>query len=100
MQRAILVSVFLLISLAFAQTGSDIIQASGVKGGLAVHINCGDAELTQTLQVESFPGQPGREPPPAASDQELRGIAESFANTAGASRPRGLGIFVPPHEER
>jgi MscS family membrane protein len=62
-----------------------------------------DVELafpTQTLQVESFPGQAGREPPPAASDQELRGIAESFANTAGASRPRGLGIFVPPHEER
>ena len=62
-----------------------------------------DVELafpTQTLQVESFPGQPGREPPPAASDQELRGIAESFASTGGSGRPRGLGIFVPPNEER
>jgi MscS family membrane protein len=55
---------------------------------------------TQTLEVESFPGQPGREPPAAASAEELRAIAESYASTAGAGRPRGLGIFVPPHEER
>ena len=55
---------------------------------------------TQTLEVESFPGRPGKEPLPAASDEELRAVAESYASTAGAGRPRGLGIFVPPHEER
>jgi MscS family membrane protein len=54
---------------------------------------------TQTLEIESLPGQPGREPPAAASAEELRAIAESYASTAGASRPRGLGIFVPPHED-
>ena len=55
---------------------------------------------TQTLEIESFPGRPGKEPLPAASDAELRAVAESYASTAGAGRPRGLGIFVPPHEER
>jgi MscS family membrane protein len=55
---------------------------------------------TQTLEIESFPGQPGREPPVAASAEELRAIAESYASTADAGRPHGLGIFVPPHEER
>jgi MscS family membrane protein len=67
-----------------------------VLAGLGVEL----AFATQTLQVENFPGQPGREPLPAASDQELRGIAESFASTAGSGRPRGLGMFLPPHEER
>jgi len=55
---------------------------------------------TRTLEVESFPGQPGQEPPVAASAEELRAIAESYASTVGAGRPHGLGIFVPPHEER
>ena len=54
---------------------------------------------TQTLEIEAFPGQPGREPMGDASAEELRAIAESYASTAGAGRPRGLGIFVPPHEE-
>ena len=55
---------------------------------------------TQTLEIESFPGRPGREPLAAASDEKLRAVAESYASTTGAGCPRGLGIFVPPHEER
>ena len=54
---------------------------------------------TQTLEIEAFRGQPGREPMPDASAEELRTIAESYASTAGAGRPRGLGIFVPPHKD-
>jgi small-conductance mechanosensitive channel len=54
---------------------------------------------TQTLEIEAFPGRPGREPMADASAEELRNIAESYASTASAGRPRGLGIFVPPHEE-
>jgi len=54
---------------------------------------------TQTLEIEAFPGQSAREPMGEASAVELRAIAESYASTAGAGRPRGLGIFVPPHEE-
>jgi len=54
---------------------------------------------TQTLEIETFPGQPEPEPVPDASAEELRAIAVSYASAAGAGRPRGLGIFVPPHEE-
>jgi len=54
---------------------------------------------TQTLEIETFPGQPGREPLPDASAEELRAIAARYASPGGAGRPRGLGIFVPPHEE-
>ena len=54
---------------------------------------------TQTLEIETFPGQPEREPVPDASAEELRAIAEHYASPEGAGRPRGLGIFVPPHEE-
>ncbi|MCH7916714.1 MAG: PQQ-binding-like beta-propeller repeat protein [Planctomycetes bacterium] len=36
---------------AIAMTGSDIIEDSGIKGGLIVHIGCGDATLTTALQV-------------------------------------------------
>ena len=54
---------------------------------------------TQTLEIEAFRGQPGREPTPDASAEELRTIAESYASTAGAGRARGLGILVPSHED-
>ncbi len=40
------------ISLCF---GNDIIESSGVKGGLIVHIGCGDGKLTATLRAnDSF----------------------------------------------
>ncbi|MEA3275164.1 MAG: mechanosensitive ion channel family protein [Pseudomonadota bacterium] len=65
---------------------------------LADALGVGFAFPTQTLEIESFPGQPGREPRPAASDDELRRIAEDFGRGTSA-RPGGLGIFVPPHEE-
>ncbi|MGB5733526.1 MAG: mechanosensitive ion channel domain-containing protein, partial [Thiohalocapsa sp.] len=42
---------------------------------------------TQTLEIETFPGQPEREPVPDASAEELRAIAESYASAAGAGRP-------------
>ncbi|UHD15658.1 mechanosensitive ion channel family protein [Thiocapsa bogorovii] len=54
---------------------------------------------TQTLQFETFPGQPEQERVPDVIAEELRTIAVSYASAAGAGRARGLGIFVPPHEE-
>ena len=36
---------------AFAVTGHEIIEDSGIRGGLIVHIGCGDAKLTTALQV-------------------------------------------------
>ena len=52
----ILVLVVLVTSgLAVAASGSDIIKASGVKGGLVVHLGCGDGKLTaELLAGESF----------------------------------------------
>ncbi len=34
-----------------AETGGDIIAASGIKGGLVVHLDCGDGKLTAELRV-------------------------------------------------
>ena len=31
-------------------SGSEILEATGIKGGVVVHIGCGDSELTQKLQ--------------------------------------------------
>lgn len=67
---------------------------------LADSLGVGFAFPTQTVEIETFPGQPGREPLPAASDEELRHIADDYADADASARPRGLGIFVPPHEER
>ncbi len=36
---------------AIAESGREIIDASGVKGGLVVHIGCGDGKLTAELRV-------------------------------------------------
>jgi MscS family membrane protein len=54
---------------------------------------------TQTLEIEAFPGQPEPAPPTAGSTDELRALAAGFGSAEQAARPRGLGIFVPPHEE-
>ena len=32
-----------------AQTGKNILKATGVKGGLVVHIGCGDGRMTASL---------------------------------------------------
>ncbi|NQV35425.1 MAG: PQQ-binding-like beta-propeller repeat protein [Phycisphaeraceae bacterium] len=50
-QRAMLVGLLVFTTSAFAQTGSEIIRESGIKGGLIVHIGCGDAKLTSELTV-------------------------------------------------
>jgi hypothetical protein len=62
-----------------------------------------DADLVPLLAALGLGGLAlalaAREPVPDASAQELRAIAERYASTDAAARPRGLGIFVPPHEE-
>ncbi|MHC4580948.1 MAG: hypothetical protein ACYS14_05785, partial [Planctomycetota bacterium] len=40
---------------ALAESGAEIINASGVKGGLVVHLGCADGRLTAELRVgESY----------------------------------------------
>lgn len=42
-------------TLCLAQSATEIIQASGVKGGIVIHIGCGDGALTAGLRVnDSF----------------------------------------------
>jgi MscS family membrane protein len=66
---------------------------------LAAALDVQFAFPTQTLEIETFPGQPEPPPPAAGSPDELRAVAAGFGSAEKAARPRGLGIFVPPHEE-
>ena len=54
---------------------------------------------TQTLEVERLPGHPPTAVDPPA-DEELAAVAKSFGAGGSAARPRGLGLFTPPTEER
>jgi small-conductance mechanosensitive channel len=54
---------------------------------------------TQTLAIETFPGQPHPEATAPNDDEELRRLAHTFGAGGSASRPRGTGIFTPPSEE-
>ena len=50
MRELCLSMVLLLLPAALrAGTGNDVIEASGVKGGLVVHVGCGSGELTAGL---------------------------------------------------
>ncbi|PIW18335.1 MAG: hypothetical protein COW34_04355, partial [Armatimonadetes bacterium CG17_big_fil_post_rev_8_21_14_2_50_66_6] len=41
----------LLASIAVAQDGTALLQQSGIKGGLVVHVGCGDGTLTAQLRA-------------------------------------------------
>jgi 2-polyprenyl-3-methyl-5-hydroxy-6-metoxy-1,4-benzoquinol methylase len=46
---------FALCPSLFADEASDILSQSGVKGGIVVHVGCGDGTLTQKLRAnESY----------------------------------------------
>ncbi|NQU22539.1 MAG: methyltransferase domain-containing protein, partial [Candidatus Nealsonbacteria bacterium] len=51
--RIVLIGIFataaLLCCVATAETADEILQATGVQGGLVVHVGCGDGRLTATL---------------------------------------------------
>ena len=52
MKRVVVVlAVLLAAGLAFGDSGGDIIEACGIKGGLVVHIGCRDGKLTAQLRV-------------------------------------------------
>ena len=42
---------FLFLSPALADEASDILSQSGVKGGIIVHVGCGDGTITQKLRA-------------------------------------------------
>jgi outer membrane protein assembly factor BamB len=53
MKRLALVLALTMITaaLAIAETGREIVDASGIKGGLVVHLGCGDGKLTAELRA-------------------------------------------------
>jgi len=67
-------------SLLAATSGEELLDASGVKGGLVVHLGCGDGELTASL---------------CANDRYLvQGLDADAANVAAArSHIRSLGLY-------
>ncbi|QVL48160.1 MAG: mechanosensitive ion channel family protein [Thiocapsa sp.] len=54
---------------------------------------------TQTIEVETMPGQP-HQARPVQKPTELSAVARDFGANGSAARPRGLGLFTPPCEER
>lgn len=56
------------------------------------------ARPTQTLHIESAPGQPAAPPAPRGRD-ELGAGAAAFAPGGAQARPGGSGLFTPRHRE-
>ena len=51
----VLVVTMMVAASAIAETGREIIDASGIKGGVIVHLGCGDGNLTAELYAnESY----------------------------------------------
>ena len=53
MKQVVLMLAVVLLSagLAFGRSGEEIVSRSGVKGGLVVHVGCGDGKLTARLRI-------------------------------------------------
>ena len=83
---AVLVGVSLCIS-ATAQEATEILKQSGVKGGLIVHLGCGDAELTAQLR--------------AGQQYLVQGLDTDEANVVAArNQLRDQGVLGPASADR
>jgi ubiquinone/menaquinone biosynthesis C-methylase UbiE len=53
MRQPLLLLAFIIIitGSTFVESGKEIVEASGIKGGLIVHLGCGDGRLTAGLRV-------------------------------------------------
>jgi len=50
LERAVVVWV-LMFAVAHGQTGEEILKATGVQGGLVVHLGCGDGRSTASVRA-------------------------------------------------
>ena len=48
---AAVLSVSMIPTLALAESASELLELSGIKGGLVVHLGCGDGKLTAQLRA-------------------------------------------------
>ena len=78
----ILVFVCSQLAVAAADDGAKILNQSGVRGGVVVHVGCGDGKLTAALR---------------ASDAfVVQGLASDSAKVAAARKyVQGLGVYGP-----
>ena len=54
MKKLILIASFTIFSISvYAQKAKEIIEASGIKGGIVVHLNCNDGKLTSNLYFDN-----------------------------------------------
>jgi len=82
-----LLAVLLLCTGAPAQDAAELLELSGVRGGLIVHLGCGDGELTAPLH--------------AGEQYLVHGIDTSEKNVAAArDRLLGLGVYGPVSVDR
>ena len=75
MKRALLIPLVLTVGLlpaGFAQEAKTILDRSGIRGGLVVHLGCGDGELTGALG--------------ASERYQVHGLASSAADVAARIR--------------
>lgn len=66
---------------------------------LAKELKIDFAFPTQTLHIESTPGQISIKPEHSQSTEELKQTAKNFAKDGKSSRPTGFGIFIHPSRE-
>ncbi len=66
---------------------------------LADSLGVGFAFPTQTLHVETLPGQEPIRMDHTVDRDRFAAIARKYGNGGEESRPAGLGLFTPPHRE-
>lgn len=66
---------------------------------LAKELGVEFAYPTQSLYMESFPGQPDTRPIHDQDRDALAAVAGGFGPNGALAHPAGQGLFVPPHRE-
>jgi len=76
----------------FADLAADIMQKTGIKGGVVLHVGCGDAELTAALRIRDSYLVQGLETDPEKVETARRKLRQS-----GANGPVAIVLFDGKH---
>jgi outer membrane protein assembly factor BamB len=90
MKKTVVASIILLVVLqsAFGVSAGDIIKQSGIKGGLVVHVFCGDGKLTASLRANDSYIVQGLCPDPANAAK-----TQNYIRSKGAYGPVSVRLF-------
>ncbi|MBK8395164.1 MAG: mechanosensitive ion channel family protein [Leptospiraceae bacterium] len=86
----------------FTEWGEDLIVRQNIFLeiiSLSKELKVDFAFPTQTLHVESLPGQTKGKPEYVDTSEHLKQIAKGFGRDGKFSQPTGYGIFTPPNRE-